>query len=90
MILQRVERLSDLPRIWWMPGWDSTSELYSEARVSLTFVTRGFWFWSVVKTSFPGGPVVKNPPANAGDVGYSLGREDSLEKEMATHSTSLS
>ena len=31
---------------------------------------------------FPGGSVIKNPPANAGDVGG----EDPLEKEMATHS----
>ena len=31
-------------------------------------------------------PVVKNPPANAGDLqAQSLGWEDSLEKEMATH-----
>jgi len=29
--------------------------------------------------------VEKNPPANAGDVGLTLGWEDSLEKEMATH-----
>ena len=33
---------------------------------------------------FPGA-VVKNPPANAGDVGW----EDPLEKEMATHSNIL-
>ena len=35
--------------------------------------------------------MVKNPPANAGatgDVVQSLGREDPLEKEMATHSLS--
>ena len=34
--------------------------------------------------------VVKNPPANAGDVrdmGSILGREDPLEKEMATQSS---
>jgi len=34
--------------------------------------------------------VVKNPPANAGDTGdvvQSLGQEDSLEKETATHSS---
>ena len=31
---------------------------------------------------FPGGSVIKNPPAKAGDVGG----EDPLEKEMATHS----
>ena len=33
--------------------------------------------------------MVKNPPANAGDVGQSLDREDSPEKEMATHSSIL-
>ena len=37
---------------------------------------------------FPGF-VVKNPPANAKDAGSSLGREDPLEKEMATHSSIL-
>ena len=39
---------------------------------------------------FLGGSVVKNPPANAGDAGdtgSSLGWEDPLEKEMATHSS---
>ena len=41
---------------------------------------------------FPGGSVVKNPPANAGDVEMwvqSLGQEDPLEKEMTTHSSIL-
>ena len=33
--------------------------------------------------------MVKNPPANAGDGVRSLGREDALEKEMATHSSIL-
>ena len=40
----------------------------------------------------PGGSAIKNPPANAGDVGsfiQSLGQEDPLEKEMATHSSIL-
>ena len=36
-----------------------------------------------------GGSVVKNPPANVGDVGSILGQEDPLEKEMATHSSIL-
>ena len=39
---------------------------------------------------YPGGSVVKNPPANAGDArdgGRSLGLEDPPEKEMATHSS---
>ena len=33
--------------------------------------------------------VVKNPLANAGDIGDSLGQEDPLEKGMATHSSIL-
>ena len=33
--------------------------------------------------------MVKNPPANAGDVGSSLGWEDPLEREIATHSSVL-
>ena len=40
----------------------------------------------------PGGSVVKNPPANAGDSGDSssiLGQEDPLEKGIATHSSNL-
>ena len=36
---------------------------------------------------FPGGSVVKNLPANAGDAGLIPGQEDSLEKEMATQSS---
>ena len=42
---------------------------------------------------FPGGSVVKNPPANAGDTEMSvssLGQDDPLEEEMATHSSILS
>ena len=39
--------------------------------------------------SFPGGSVVKNLPASAGDVGLILGWEDALEKEVATHSSIL-
>ena len=38
---------------------------------------------------FPGGSVVKNPPANAGDPGLIAGQEDPLEKEMATYSSIL-
>ena len=33
--------------------------------------------------------VVKNPPANAGDASRSLGQNDPLEKEIATHSSIL-
>ena len=44
---------------------------------------------------FPSGSVVKNPPANAGDMGLipgsgrSSGREDPLEEEMVTRSSIL-
>ena len=37
----------------------------------------------------PGGSVVKNQPANTGNVVQSLGLEDSVEKEMATPSSIL-
>jgi len=41
---------------------------------------------------FPGGSVIKNLPASAGDAGprvQSLDRKDPLEKKMATHSSIL-
>ena len=38
---------------------------------------------------FPGGSVIKNPPANAGEWIQSLGWENPLEEEMATHSSNL-
>ena len=38
---------------------------------------------------FPGGSVVKNPPAMQETLDRSLGQEDLLEKEMATHSSIL-
>ena len=41
------------------------------------------------KMGFPGGSVVKNPPAVQEMEIWSLGREDLLEKEMATHSIIL-
>ena len=39
------------------------------------------------RLGFPGGSVVKNPPAMQGMRVWSLGQEDPLEKEMATHSS---
>ena len=40
-----------------------------------------------LNSGFPGGSVVKNPPANAGD--SSLGGEYPLEEDIATHSSIL-
>ena len=45
--------------------------------------------WTTDIHCFPGSSVVKNPPANSGDTGESLGREDPLERAMATHSSIL-
>ena len=35
---------------------------------------------------FTGGSLIKNLPANAGDVGSILGQDDALEEQMATYS----
>ena len=45
--------------------------------------------WKRVKYGggFPGGSVVKNPPAMQDTRVGSLGQEDPLEEEMATHSS---
>ena len=43
----------------------------------------------IFKPGFPGGPVVKNPPAMQEMGVQSLGQENPLEKEMATHSSIL-
>ena len=48
-----------------------------------------FWSFLFQGFPFPGGSVVKNPPANAGDMGSILRREDPLEKEVTTHSSIL-
>ena len=42
-----------------------------------------------LEKSFPGGSVVKNPPAKQQTWVRSLGREDPLEEGMATHSSTL-
>ena len=39
--------------------------------------------------SFPGGSVIKNPPAKQETWVRSLSQEDSLEKETATHASIL-
>ena len=38
---------------------------------------------------FPGGVVVKNPPANAGDAGVPFPNQDDPQEERATHSSIL-
>ena len=53
--------------------------------LGLNFIVSKWW-------GFPGGSVVKNPPANAGDtgdMGSITGSRDPLERVMATHSNIL-
>ena len=49
------------------------------------FVPCGKWCFRDMKTGYPGGSVVKNPPANTGGVGW----EDPLEEETATRCSIL-
>ena len=57
---------------------------YSEYLISCVCMSTMY-----VCKGFPGGSIVKNPPANTGDVSSIPGLEDPLEKETATHSTTL-
>ena len=52
----------------------------------MTSELRYNWQWDL---DFPDGSMVKSLPANAGEWVLSLGLEDSLEKEMAIHSSVL-
>ena len=47
------------------------------------------WVLLKVVQGFPGGSVIKKSIINAGDTVWSLGWEDALQKEMATHSNIL-
>ena len=78
-------------------------QIYIYQKVSCGFVvsvsgsfysTFSNWLFLTYRKDFdfgvlPGGSVVKNPPAKQEMQVWSLGQEDPLEKEMATHSSSL-
>ena len=58
--------------------------------MGITVNTYTVVYFSSARIGFPGGSVVKNPPAKARDTErsiQSLGQEDPLEEEMATHSS---
>ena len=59
--------------------------------LSMVWVLLGFccWWCQVVMWGFPGGSVVKNLPAKQKTQFQSLGWEEPLEEEMATHSSIL-
>ena len=56
--------------------------------LSFSFFASSFGGWSR-STRFPGGSVAKNPPTKQEARIQSLGWEDPLEEEMATHSSTL-
>ena len=74
-------------RTWesYLPGGSFSPTAAPEAGLLgeriLTLSTRG--------KSFTGGAMVKNPSASAGDAVQSLGKEDPLQEEMASHSSIL-
>ena len=74
----------------WEPckkGGVGTLETHTEG--TLTCLQRWGGFWGAVMFQRWPSQLVKNLPANAGDVGRSLSQEDPLEKKMATHSSIL-
>ena len=46
-------------------------------KVKISIIDKVFWVKKAIQWGFPGGAVVKNPPANAGDTGLSSGPERS-------------
>ena len=61
----------------------------SHSLITLSIITHESYGFSICKRDFPGGSVVKNLPAVQDMWVPSLGREDPLEKELATHSSIL-
>ena len=85
-------------RIWSMGApncWQRMSEWIQQVSSNLSRVPVSNTFTGNLSHvmnllgSFPGGSVVKNPPAMQETWVWSLGWEDPLEKEMATHSNIL-
>ena len=66
--------------------WDPSAFL----KAVITSGLEGFLTSPPISTSvLPGGSVVKNPPANAGDADRFLDWEDPLQKKIASHSSIL-
>ena len=57
--------------------------------LSIRFLVWNLFYVLKILMGFFNGLVVKNLPANAGDVGSITGSEDPLEKEMIIHSSVL-
>ena len=64
-------------------------DIFSWLKQQAQYGKYGYWCPYPFHQGFPGGSEVKASAWNAGDPGSSLGWEDPLEKEMATHSSTL-
>ena len=71
---------------WWWTGRPGVLQFMGLQRVGHDWATDLIWYF---RRGFPGSSVVKNLPANAGDTSLIPGSGDSLEKEIATHSSIL-
>ena len=71
---------------WKIPWTEEPGRLQSMGSQSWTRLTDFTLRLNIIQRGFPGGSVVKNLPANVGDLDLIPGQEDLLEKEMATHS----
>ena len=71
-------------------GW-SIFLLRNQSFLSVLYSSFIFLFWMLIYGygGFPGGSLVKNPPAKSRDAGLIFGLGRSPEKEMATHSSIL-
>ena len=75
---------------WWWTGKPGVLQSMGSQRVRHNWVTELNWTeLSTLKWGFPGGSGSKEPVCNDWDWVWSLGQEDPLEKEMATHSSVL-
>ena len=82
-----------LPFLYWAT-WEVTdshcSTIYNSQDIEATkvsinrWINKKIWCTYIHTVGFPSGSLVKNPRANAGDVGLILGSKDPLKEEMAT------
>ena len=71
--------------------WTLSDTEFSDLDIFAGLIYRTLTAGKFLLWGFSGGSAVKNPPANADAETWvqSLGQEDPLEKEMATHSSTL-
>ena len=85
--LQQIDRQIDITRVFYSI-WESTEvhTLHCQGKRTLLSPVN---IHRIQNKGFPGGTVLKNPPANAGDLVSISGLRRSPEKEMASHCSIL-